>query len=85
TKLANEIDPSTILVSCSALKIDYRSLFKVDKQVLKERLQITKNYFMKADMLESQFKDLEGPNNKNTFTIEVVNNIDMVKKIIIEN
>ncbi|CAG8569004.1 1078_t:CDS:2 [Cetraspora pellucida] len=101
-ELANTKDPSTILVSCSALKIDYRNFLrknfieknilvwfvylKVDKQVLKARLQQRKNHFMKMEMLESQFKDLEEPNNEeNVFTIEADNNTDLVKKIVIEN
>ncbi|CAG8733162.1 26522_t:CDS:2 [Dentiscutata erythropus] len=102
TKLANEKNSSCILVSCSALKISYRNVLrknlieqniivwfiylKVDIQILKERMQKREGHFMEADMLESQFKDLEEPNNEeNTVTVEANNNADLVKKIIVEN
>ncbi|CAG8603735.1 1862_t:CDS:1 [Racocetra fulgida] len=100
--LANAKDSPSISLSCSALKIDYRNFLrknfiekniiawfvylKVNKQILKERLQQRQNHFMKMDMLESQFKDLEEPNNEeNTFTVEADKNIDLVKKTITEN
>ncbi|CAG8772930.1 26009_t:CDS:2, partial [Gigaspora rosea] len=80
TKLANEKNSPCILISCSALKFSYRNFLrknlieqniivwfiylKVDKQILKERMQKRDNHFMVVDMLESQFKDLEEPNNE---------------------
>ncbi|RIB29223.1 thermoresistant gluconokinase [Gigaspora rosea] len=102
TKLANEKNSPCILISCSALKFSYRNFLrknlieqniivwfiylKVDKQILKERMQKRDNHFMVVDMLESQFKDLEEPNNEeNTVIIEADNNTDLVKKVIVEN
>ncbi|CAG8443077.1 9926_t:CDS:2 [Scutellospora calospora] len=102
SKLADTKNSQYILVSCSALKAAYREFLrknfierniitwfvylKNDKQILKERMQRRGNHFMKVNMLESQFKDLEEPINEvNTVTVEADNNLSLVKKIIHEN
>ncbi len=64
----------TLVVACSALKRQYRELLsarvpviwvylKGNEEVLRSRLEHRHEHFMKANMLASQFADLEEPSD----------------------
>lgn len=65
------------IVTCSSLKKKYRDLIRTtspestfyflflyaDQAVILQRLEMRKGHFMKANMMQSQFRDLELPNS----------------------
>lgn len=71
-----------LVVACSALKLKYRDTIgngipvvwvylKGSEDVIRERLLHRKHHFMKAEMLASQFADLEQPANAVVIDIAV--------------
>ena len=71
-----------IVLACSALKISYRNILKVNEQVkfvylhgtyeqIRVRLNGRTGHYMSPGMLDSQFQILEEP--KNTLTIDISN------------
>lgn len=88
--------------SCSALKTSYREILldgitnayivylRGSFHLLKERLEHRTAHFMKPNMLESQFEDLEEPEdafvvNSNQTIHDVVNNIVEKLKLYVES
>jgi carbohydrate kinase (thermoresistant glucokinase family) len=78
----------SLIVACSALKAKYRQILKGDLDAVKfvhlagsfeliyERIQQRDGHYMKAEMLRSQFTDLEPPQHVLTVSIETeVNSI----------
>lgn len=70
-----------VVLSSSALKKSYRKILKVNEKVkfvylkgnfkmINERIKNRKNHFFKTDLLQSQFNDLEEPENCLTVDIE---------------
>ena len=71
-----------VIVSCSALKAKYRETLRGDletvrfvhlagrAEVIYERLQHRNGHFMKAEMLQSQFADLEIPQDALSVSID---------------
>lgn len=70
-----------IIIGCSALKQAYRDLLcvssdvivvylKGDFELIKKRMEARKGHFFKADMLASQFADLEEPTTGVTVSID---------------
>lgn len=69
------LNGESAVLSCSALKEEYRKILVqrcnnyklvwlyIDKLTVERRLQKRENHFMKACMVESQFNDIETPNN----------------------
>lgn len=72
-ELRRRLDSSEdVVVTCSALRRSYRDVLRgsggvsfvfldVDPEAALERLNAREGHFMKADMVESQFGDLERP------------------------
>jgi gluconokinase len=64
-----------LVLACSALKASYRNLLcaagsqtsivylKADRSLIIERLSQRKGHYMPASLIESQFQDLEAPND----------------------
>lgn len=83
-----------VIVSCSALKAKYRETLKGDLQnvrfvhlagsmeLIYERLQHRNGHFMKAEMLNSQFADLEPP--QEALSISIDQPVDGVVAEIVE-
>jgi len=71
-----------VIVSCSALKAKYRQILRGDRKAVKfvhlagsfeliyERMQQRNDHYMKAEMLTSQFADLEAPENALIISID---------------
>ena len=80
------------ILACSALKRAYRDQLRVDPEQVKfiylkgdydlifARMQAREDHYMSADMLTSQFDDLEPP--KDAFTVEVDKPADQIVKEI---
>jgi len=80
------------ILACSALKKAYRDQLRVDPEQVKfiylkgdydlifTRMQARKDHYMSAEMLTSQFGDLEPP--KDAFTVEVEKPADQIVKEI---
>ena len=80
------------ILACSALKRAYRDQLRVDPEQVKfiylkgdydlifTRMQAREDHYMSADMLTSQFDDLEPP--KDAFTVEVDKPADQIVKEI---
>ncbi|EPY51811.1 gluconokinase [Schizosaccharomyces cryophilus OY26] len=78
-----------IVMTCSALKCAYRNILRdslkhrpgsvhfiylmAPKEVLIERTSARKNHYMKADMVESQLRDMQAPKDdeKDAYTLNV--------------
>lgn len=72
----------SLIFACSALKESYRNLLSLGNDGVKfiylegsydlilKRMQDRENHYMKADMLKSQFKALEEPQNALTVNID---------------
>ncbi len=71
------------IVACSALKADYRKILregagpdahfvflKGSQDLIRKRLEERKDHYMKQDLLESQFRDLEEPEDALILSIE---------------
>ena len=67
-----------IVIACSALKERYREILgeadfvflKGEPALIKERLRTRENHYMPSSLLDSQFADLEIP--QNAFTVEIL-------------
>ncbi|KAG9285035.1 hypothetical protein G9A89_009845 [Geosiphon pyriformis] len=57
---------------------------KTSKKVLEERIRRREGHFMKLGMLESQFKDLEEPSEKDEERIVVVNGNNQADEVVKE-
>lgn len=79
------------VLACSALKNTYRSKLQVNEHVkfvylqgsyeqIKTRLQNRSGHFMSADMLDSQFKILEEP--ENALIVDITNSPQDILTII---
>lgn len=90
--IAAFIDQHTDMVlACSALKKSYRDILRVtptvqfvylkgDKVLIKKRIEERKGHFFKSDLIDSQFRDLEEPDDAIVVEInhsipEIVNRI----------
>ena len=84
-----------LIVSCSALKAQYRQVLEGDQEAVKfvhlagsfelifERMQHRSDHYMRAEMLYSQFADLEAPENALTVSIDQPIN-KIVSEIIVK-
>jgi gluconokinase len=84
------------VVTCSALKKDYRRLLaegnpglvfvylKGDYDLIWRRLSARKDHYMKASMLRSQFDDLEEPSAGEALSVEITRPPDDTVDIIME-
>jgi len=96
--LANQIkvweQESGAILSCSALKESYRQILNSNAikvswvylsgtfELIKSRMENRKSHFMKAEMLQSQFKTLEIP--KYGFHIDIDKSPELIVNEIIE-
>jgi carbohydrate kinase (thermoresistant glucokinase family) len=72
----------SLIVACSALKARYRQILKGDLNdvlfvhllgsfdLIHSRMKARSGHYMQADMLRSQFADLEAPNNALSISVE---------------
>ena len=92
-EISSKIVNCNVIVSCSALKQKYRQILsdnntffvylKIEKTLASLRLKARKNHFMPDSLVESQFKDLEEPNNALTISGKI--DIEkIVKKVEVE-
>ena len=84
------------VVTCSALKKDYRRLLaegnpdlvfvylKGDYDLIWRRMSAREDHYMKASMLRSQFDDLEEPSAGKALSVEITRPPDEIVDIIME-
>ncbi|EPX70649.1 gluconokinase [Schizosaccharomyces octosporus yFS286] len=88
-----------LVMTCSALKVAYRDVLReslkhrpgsvhflylmASKEVLVERTKARKNHYMKADMVDSQLRDMQAPkeDEKDAYTINIENSPEVSQKI----
>jgi gluconokinase len=75
-------DNRSLIVACSALKIRYRQILKGNLDnvlfvylmgsfdLIYGRMKVRSGHYMKAEMLRSQFADLEAPNSALSISVE---------------
>ena len=91
----NLAENRSIILACSALKARYRELIaqgnpgvvfvylKGDFDLIFERMQARDAHYMKAEMLKSQFTDLEEP--QNAITINISESPEKISQLIVGN
>jgi gluconokinase len=84
----------SLIVACSALKATYRNILKGDREevdfvhlkgsfdLISTRMRKRSEHYMRADMLRSQFADLEEP--EDAFTISIEKPVAQIVKEILE-
>lgn len=88
-------DDRSLIVACSALKAKYRQTLRGNREAVKfvhlsgsfeliySRMQQRSGHYMKAEMLRSQFADLELP--RNALTVSIDQPVGAIVTEIIEN
>lgn len=85
------------ILACSALKKSYRDLLfaelnpassaliylKGTYSKISERLQHRRNHYMPADLLNSQFEDLEEP--EDAITVSICNSPEMIAELLVKS
>ncbi len=86
----------TAVLACSALKKRYRDQLRVSRQVqfiylegnfdiIWQRMQARQNHYMKAEMLHSQFKALEPPDEDEAIAAPIDQTVDDILTQILQN
>lgn len=85
----------TAVLACSALKQRYRDVLRVSDQVrfifldgdfdlIWQRMHTREDHYMKADMLRSQFKDLEPPTAAEALRVPIDQPVDVILTRILQ-
>jgi gluconokinase len=84
------------VLACSALKRRYRDILRsgIDQlqfvylqgsfELIWDRMQRRSKHYMKADMLQSQFEDLEAPGEDEALTVDVSQSLNAAVRTILD-
>ena len=94
--LERQAEGVSVIISCSALKGWYREILRRDVdnlifvylcgeyETILQRMQARGAHFMKADMLRSQFEDLEPPSESEAHVVSIENPIEKMADQIVQ-
>jgi len=86
----------SIIISCSALKGWYREILRRDVdnlifvylageyETILQRMQSRGAHFMKANMLHSQFEDLESPSTSEALVVSIKDPVEDIVEVVVE-